>query len=75
MLRTSSDGADVAIEENGLEWEVINPHGTGKGQHERPKPEIQRRHSLEPPEKYSGVRPVPAYALPLSSCLALALPN
>ena len=33
MLRTSSDGADVAVEENGLEWEVLNPHGTSKGQH------------------------------------------
>jgi hypothetical protein len=34
MLRTSSDGADVVIEEGGLEWEVINPHGTSKGHRE-----------------------------------------
>lgn len=33
MLRTASDGADVAVEEGGNEWEVINPHGTGRGQH------------------------------------------
>ena len=33
MLRTASDGADVAIEENGMEWQVINPRGTCKGQH------------------------------------------
>jgi len=31
MLRTSSDGADVLLEEGELEWEVINPHGTAKG--------------------------------------------
>lgn len=30
MLRTASDGADVVVEENGLEWEVVNPHGVGK---------------------------------------------
>nr|XP_019008341.1 uncharacterized protein I206_06900 [Kwoniella pini CBS 10737]OCF47122.1 hypothetical protein I206_06900 [Kwoniella pini CBS 10737] len=30
MLRTASDGADVVIEETGMEWEVTNPHGTGK---------------------------------------------
>jgi len=34
MLRTSSDGADVVVEEGGLEWEVVNPHGTGKGHHD-----------------------------------------
>lgn len=32
MLRTSSDGADVTMEERGIEWEVIEGHGTGKGQ-------------------------------------------
>ena len=32
MLRTSSDGADVSVEENGMEWEVLQGHGTGKGQ-------------------------------------------
>jgi len=31
MLRTSSDGADVLLEEGELEWEVVNPHGTAKG--------------------------------------------
>nr|XP_018265333.1 uncharacterized protein I303_01697 [Kwoniella dejecticola CBS 10117]OBR87491.1 hypothetical protein I303_01697 [Kwoniella dejecticola CBS 10117] len=30
MLRTASDGADVVVEETGMEWEVTNPHGTGK---------------------------------------------
>ena len=34
MLRTSSDGADVILEEGGMEWEIVNPHGTGKGQRE-----------------------------------------
>lgn len=30
MLRTASDGADVIIGDGGQEWEVANPHGTGK---------------------------------------------
>lgn len=69
MLRTSSDGADVSVEENGMEWEVIQGHGTGKGQH-RTKTRttrmmggcasgvgrMERRHSLEPPETYIHVR-------------------
>lgn len=43
MLRTSSDGADVTIEEGGMEWEVLNPHGTGKGHHgDEAKPLIRR---------------------------------
>ncbi len=48
MLRTSSDGADVAIEENGMEWEVLTPHGTGKGQQDDPNApvsELQRRYA------------------------------
>lgn len=31
MLRTASDGADVVLEEGGMEWEVVEPHGTGRG--------------------------------------------
>ncbi|TXT11833.1 uncharacterized protein COLE_02243 [Cutaneotrichosporon oleaginosum] len=30
MLRTASDGADVIVDSNGLEWAVANGHGTGK---------------------------------------------
>lgn len=63
MLRTSSDGADVAVEENGNEWEVIRGHGTGKGQHRTlakttgcSSMRLERRHSLEPPETYMHVR-------------------
>ena len=32
MLRTASQGADVREDEAGNEWEVVEPHGTGKGQ-------------------------------------------
>jgi hypothetical protein len=69
MLRTSSDGADVSVEENGLEWEVIQGHGTGKGQHHNKarrttmgtgcgggNGRMERRHSLESPETYTHVR-------------------
>lgn len=72
MLRTSSDGADVSLEENGIEWEVIEGHGTGKGRPStmsrsarikrgcasgsRTGGKIERRHSLEPPETYAYVR-------------------
>lgn len=42
MVRTASDGADVAIEEDGNEWEVLNPHGTGKGHHGQEGSEIVR---------------------------------
>lgn len=34
MLRTASDGADVEVQNDGNEWDVLNPHGTGRGQHE-----------------------------------------
>lgn len=30
MLRTASDGADVMVEEGGMEWDVLEPHGTGR---------------------------------------------
>jgi hypothetical protein len=40
MTRSASDGADVVIPEDGYEWKVINPHGTGKGHH--PKGGTQR---------------------------------
>ncbi len=43
MLRTCSDGADVVVEDNGLEWEVINPHGTAKGRREEHEKPVQRR--------------------------------
>jgi hypothetical protein len=42
MLRTSSDGADVVLEEGGMEWEVVNPHGTGKGRAEDQRPIVRR---------------------------------
>ncbi|KAL1407262.1 hypothetical protein Q8F55_006680 [Vanrija albida] len=32
MERTASDGADVTLDENGHEWDVTNPSGTGKRQ-------------------------------------------
>jgi hypothetical protein len=54
MLRSSSAGADVAIDEGGMEWEVLEPHGTGKGQpgdvrraRERSRARVKRRHSQE----------------------------
>lgn len=42
MLRSSSDGADVALDETGMEWEVQNPHGTGKREEEAVKPMMRR---------------------------------
>ncbi|WVQ98166.1 hypothetical protein IAU59_005288 [Kwoniella sp. CBS 9459] len=61
MLRTSSDGADVVIEETGMEWEVTNPHGTGKREGEgavnaREAMLRHRRHSLEPYDAYMNMR-------------------
>jgi hypothetical protein len=59
MLRTASDGADVVIEENGLEWEVVNPHGVGK----RDAPvdfQLRRRHSLQDRLVYRELRVSPA---------------
>ncbi|ORY30331.1 hypothetical protein BCR39DRAFT_564873 [Naematelia encephala] len=57
MLRTSSDGADVMIEEGGMEWEVVNPHGTGRGQSERYEHvELKRRHSLQDRTEYKNMR-------------------
>ena len=32
MLRTTSDGADVILDDGALEWTVVNPHGVFKGQ-------------------------------------------
>jgi hypothetical protein len=43
MLRTASDGADVALDEGGMEWDVLNPHGTGKGRVERADRPLVRR--------------------------------
>ncbi|GFZ47816.1 hypothetical protein JCM24511_05563 [Saitozyma sp. JCM 24511] len=75
MLRTASDGADVVIEEGGNEWEVLNPHGTAKGQHDDWAPlrmaELRRRwgvacdgtdvrHSLQDRMAYSDVRVSPS---------------
>lgn len=66
MLRTCSDGADVVLEEDGLEWEVINPHGTGAGRDlGRSGPfgnyaELRRRHSLQNREAYAHVIVSPA---------------
>lgn len=42
MLRTSSDGADVVLEEGGMEWEVVNPHGTSKGRDANEKVLVRR---------------------------------
>ncbi|WVF69686.1 hypothetical protein IAT40_004465 [Kwoniella sp. CBS 6097] len=61
MLRTSSDGADVVVEETGMEWEVTNPHGTGKREGQggiaaREALLSHRRHSLEPYEAYENMR-------------------
>jgi hypothetical protein len=75
MLRTASDGADVVVEEGGNEWEVLNPHGTAKGQHDDWAPlrmaELRRRwaqacdgadvrHSLQDRMAYSDVRVSPS---------------
>lgn len=43
MLRTTSDGADVVLEEGGMEWEVVNPHGTGKGHGQETDKALVRR--------------------------------
>lgn len=32
MLRTASDGADVELHSAGIEWNIVSPHGTRKGQ-------------------------------------------
>ncbi|WWD07525.1 hypothetical protein V865_005626 [Kwoniella europaea PYCC6329] len=61
MLRTASDGADVCIEETGMEWEVMNPHGTGKRSGEdlgEKVLELTRRHSLEQVDFYKDMRRV-----------------
>lgn len=70
MLRTASDGADVVVEEGGLEWEVVNPHGRGK----REEHHLERRcvticgtqahlsrHSLQDRLAYQSTRVSPAY--------------
>ncbi|OCF33863.1 hypothetical protein I316_04575 [Kwoniella heveanensis BCC8398] len=56
MLRTSSDGADVVVEETGMEWEVTNPHGTGKREGEGAIPPREAMHSLESYETYENMR-------------------
>jgi hypothetical protein len=74
MLRSSSDGADISIDERGNEWEVICPHGTGKGQRSRTwrgkqewdeiKREVKgrtRRHSQEDIMVYQFTRIEKAY--------------
>ncbi|KAK6903592.1 hypothetical protein I203_107097 [Kwoniella mangroviensis CBS 8507] len=61
MLRTASDGADVCIEETGMEWEVLNPHGTGKRSGEdlgEKLLDLTRRHSLEQVDFYKDMRRV-----------------
>ncbi|WRT64661.1 uncharacterized protein IL334_001595 [Kwoniella shivajii] len=61
MLRTASDGADVVVEETGMEWEVTNPHGTGKREAsglEGKVLELTRRHSLEQIDLYNDMRRV-----------------
>ncbi|WVW78303.1 hypothetical protein I302_100257 [Kwoniella bestiolae CBS 10118] len=61
MLRTASDGADVCIEETGMEWEIMNPHGTGKrsGENLGDKVlELTRRHSMEQVDFYKDLRRV-----------------
>ncbi|KAL0243554.1 hypothetical protein I308_105520 [Cryptococcus tetragattii IND107] len=55
MLRSSSDGADVALDETGMEWEVRNPHGTGKREGEAAKL-VARRHSFNDLDDYKGAR-------------------
>ncbi|KIY32471.1 hypothetical protein I305_05040 [Cryptococcus gattii E566] len=55
MLRSSSDGADVALDETGMEWEVRNPHGTGKREEEAIKL-VVRRHSFNDLDDYKGAR-------------------
>ncbi|WVO23894.1 uncharacterized protein IAS62_005251 [Cryptococcus decagattii] len=55
MLRSSSDGADVALDETGMEWEVRNPHGTGKREEEAVKL-VVRRHSFNDLDDYKGAR-------------------
>jgi len=66
MLRTSSTGADVRPDETGNEWEVVEPHGTGKGQGRQPglglglddveTGRIKRRHSQQDIKAYRFTR-------------------
>jgi len=57
MLRTSSTGADVRPDETGNEWEVVEPHGTGKGQRDvNRKKEVGRRHSQQDIKAYQFTR-------------------
>jgi hypothetical protein len=58
MLRTSSTGADVRPDETGNEWEVIEPHGTGKGQRGEVKQGdgVKRRHSQQDIKAYQFTR-------------------
>lgn len=58
LLRSSSTGADVAVDEGGMEWEVLEPHGTGKGQpgHRHKFPIGRRRHSQEDIKAYRFTR-------------------
>ncbi|WWC86774.1 uncharacterized protein L201_001653 [Kwoniella dendrophila CBS 6074] len=61
MLRTASDGADVTIEETGMEWEVTNPHGTGRrdsGGLDNQILQLTRRHSIEQLDFYKDMRRV-----------------
>ncbi|CAD6576100.1 MAG: hypothetical protein TREMPRED_001578 [Tremellales sp. Tagirdzhanova-0007] len=73
MLRTASDGADVAIEENGMEWQVINPRGTCKGQHRVDDTwitKLSRSNSLQDRVAYKEVRVSPAeyLAMDVETC-------
>jgi hypothetical protein len=57
MLRTSSTGADVRPDETGNEWEVVEPHGTGKGQRDVVvRKEVRRRHSQQDIKAYQFTR-------------------
>jgi hypothetical protein len=65
MLRTSSQGADVREDEAGNEWEVLEPHGTGKGQGRRcaweEEGKMKRRHSQDDIMAYQDTEVEPVY--------------
>ncbi|ODN79552.1 hypothetical protein L202_03507 [Cryptococcus amylolentus CBS 6039] len=63
MLRSSSDGADVVLDDSGMEWEVMNPRGTGKRGDGDLFASTMRRHSFDNLEEFEGVRMLSAQHL------------
>ncbi|WVQ75907.1 hypothetical protein IAR50_005542 [Cryptococcus sp. DSM 104548] len=63
MLRSCSDGADVVLDDSGMEWEVTNPRGTGRRSDGDLFASTMRRHSFDNLEEFEGVRMLSAQHL------------